>query len=652
MYDTLIKLIDAYDKYDKLLADNAVKQGISRVQSEKQAIIMQRIVASSTSLVVNLQEALEAVAELNNNLGVMAAEYMPMVAQRAAELSQSIGISATESAQFFATLGEIGNTSLQAQQNMAGVADAAAKAAGVPLGKVIKDVSGASSNVRTIFRGNTIELIKQSAELRKIGSSLDQAAKSAESLLNFESSVGAELKASALLGQNINFNQSRRLFFEGKIAEGEKALQKELERVGDIDKLNYFQRKALSELTGKDINELQKIGSLKKTQQKIDQENPDLAKERLKLEKELAKVAGSEVEQKKRANELAAIENVAKTRTAILDAQKEQAMLALGKAMKPLMDIVRAVQIVFFKLLATIADFGGPAGIVIAGLTGLTIAFFAFKKGVKLVADFLADAMGNAAQKVGEGIGKGLEGIGKGLRNFGRSVQFLIIPPPAILAIGVITLALIGLGYALKLIGQGIGAAAPAIAAISTLFLGLASILADTLMKVLDKLPELLGSVTTNLVKLALVGPGLVLAAAGVGAMGYALGALNVSLRLFPLDRLTNITTQLTAMSAAAEGVSLAVGSLKELSGVKLPNLDISIDTEAINALAKTNEAKRDETAMLKQGIDLVAQRIDVLTSMMSAGKIAVYMDRVKVSKELAEGTLKFGVSGQATNAI
>jgi hypothetical protein len=302
--------------------------------------------------------------------------------------------------------------------------------------------------------------------------------------------------------------------------------------------------------------------------------------------------------------------------------------------------------------LATIADFGGPAGIVIAGLTGLTIAFFAFKKGVKLVADFLADAMGNAAQKVGEGIGKGLEGIGKGLRNFGRSVQFLIIPPPAILAIGVITLALIGLGYALKLIGQGIGAAAPAIAAISTLFLGLASILADTLMKVLDKLPELLGSVTTNLVKLALVGPGLVLAAAGVGAMGYALGALNVSLRLFPLDRLTNITTQLTAMSAAAEGVSLAVGSLKELSGVKLPNLDISIDTEAINALAKTNEAKRDETAMLKQGIDLVAQRIDVLTSMMSAGKIAVYMDRVKVSKELAEGTLKFGVSGQATNAI
>lgn len=652
MYDTLIKLVDAYDKYDKLLADNAVKQGISRVQSEKQAIIMQRIVASSTNLVVNLTEALEAVAELNNNLGVMAAEYMPSVAERAAQLSQSIGIGATESAQFFATLGEIGNTSLQAQQNMAGVADAAAKAAGVPLGKVIKDVSSASSNVRTIFRGNTVELIKQAAELRKIGSSLDQAAKSAESLLNFESSVGAELKASALLGQNINFNQSRRLFFEGKIAEGEKALQRELEKVGDIDKLNYFQRKALSELTGKDINELQKISSLKKTQQKIDQDNPDLAKERLKLEKELEKVSGSRVEQEKRANELVALENVAKERTKILDAQKEQAMLALGKAMKPLMDLVRAVQIAFFKLLATIADFGGPAGVVIAGLAGLTLAFFAFKKGVKVVADFLADAMGNAAQKVGEGIGKGLEGIGKGLRNFGRSVQFLIIPPPAILAIGVITLALIGLGYALKLIGEGIGAAAPAIQAISTLFLGLASILADTLMKVLDKLPELLGSVATNLFKLAVVGPGLIAAAVGVGAFGYALAGLNVSLRLFPLDRLTNITTQLTAMSAAAEGVSLAVSSLKELSGVKLPNLDISIDTDAINALAKTNEAKREETASLRQGIDLVAQKIDVLTNMMAAGKIAVYMDRVKVSKELAEGTLKFGVSGQATNAF
>lgn len=651
-YDIFMKLLDATDKYDKLLADNAKSQGISKQQSAQQAVIMQKLVASSTQMTVNLTEALEAVAELNNNLGVMAAQYMPDLAMRSAELATSIGISSKESAQFFTTLSEIGNSSLQSQQNMAGVADAAAKAANVPLGQVIKDVSNSSANVRTIFKGNTIELIKQSAELRKIGSSLDQAAKSAESLLNFESSVGAELKASALLGQNVNFNQSRRLFFEGKIAEGEKALQKELEKVGDIDKLNYFQRKALSELTGKDINELQKIGSLKKTQQKIDQENPNLAKERLKLEKELAKVSGSEAEQKKRANELTAIENVAKARTAVLDAQKEQAMLALGKAMDPLLRIVRETQIIFFKLLATIADFGGPAGVVIAGLAGLTLAFFTFKKGIKLVTDFISDAIGKTAQSLGEGIGKGLEAIGKGLRNFGRSVQFLIIPPPAILAIGVITLALIGLGFALKMIGQGIGAAAPAITAISTLFLGLASILADTLMKVLDKLPELLGSVATNLFKLAIVGPGLIAAAVGVGSFGYALAGLNLSLRLFPLDRLTNITTQLTAMSAAAEGVSLAVSSLKELSGVKLPNLDISIDTDAINALAKTNEAKREETASLRQGIDLVAQKIDVLTNMMAAGKIAVYMDRVKVSKELAEGTLKFGVSGQATNAF
>jgi len=651
-YDIVLKLVDAYNKYDKLLADNAVKQGISRVESEKQAVIMQRIVASSTNLVVNLTEALDAVAELNNNLGVMAAEYMPRVAERAAQLSQSIGISATESAQFFATLGEIGNTSLQAQQNMAGVADAAAKAAGVPLGKVIKDVSGASLNVRTIFRGNTTELIKQAAELRKIGSSLDQAAKSAESLLNFESSVGAELKASALLGKNINFNQSRRLFFEGKIADAEKALQAELERVGDIDKLNYFQRKALSELTGKDINELQKISSLKKTQQKIDQDNPELAAERVKLEKELAKISGSKVEQEKRANELAALGNVAKQRTAILDAQKEQAMLALGKAMKPLMDIVRGVQILFFKLLATIADFGGPAGIVIAGLAGLTVAFFAFKKGVKVVTDFLADAMGNAAQKVGEGIGKGLKAIGKGLRNFGRSVQFLVIPPPAIAAIAIITaallgfsLALIGVGYALKLMGEGLGAAAPALKVVSDMFVSLATILGDVFLKTLDKVPMLLESVTTNLIKLAVVGPALLLASVGIGSLGYALTGISLALILFPLGRLTNITTQLVAMGSAASGVALAVASLKELSGVELPKIDIG-GLAAVNAITNS---KNDE---IKQGLQVVAEKLDVLTGMMAAGKIAVYMDRVKVSKELTDGTLKFGVSGQATNLV
>lgn len=656
IYDSFKKLIELGDKYDELLSSNAQKQGIGKKQSEAQVALLQKSVAINNDVnkafstyAVTLKEAVETVQAMNEDLGVMAGEYMPQLAIRASELAASTGLTAAESTKFFATLGEIGNTSFQTQQNMAGVADAAAKAAGVPLGKVIKDVSGASANVRTIFRGNTTELIKQAAELRKIGSSLEQAAKSAESLLNFESSVGAELKASALLGKNINFNQSRRLFFEGKIADAEKALQSELERVGDIDKLNYFQRKALSELTGKDINELQRISSLKKTQQKIDQENPKFAADRLKLEKELTKISGSKLEQEKRANELAALENVSKERTKILDAAKEQASLALGKALYPIVSLLRDIQIGILQVITKVASFADGwvgAGIVIGiAITGIIVTWklltLAFSAGLKKI----STGLGQLGGAVGGAIGKAIEGVGKSIAGLGSSLNAFKLDPYTMASLAVLTLTLIGLGYAFKLVGEGVGAAAPGLKVLGDMFVSLATILADTFLKTLDKLPMLLDNVTANIVKLASAGPTLIGAAVGIGSLGLALAGLTTTLFLFPTSELTKITTQLVAMGAAASGVALAVASLKELSGVELPKIDIG----TIAALKTTSESKNQE---MKAGLEMVAQKIDVLTSMMAAGKIAVYMDRVKVSKELAEGTLKFGVSGQATNAV
>ena len=656
IHDSFKKLIELGDKYDELLSSNAQKQGIGKKQSEAQVALLQKSVAINNDVnkafstyAVTLKEAVETVQAMNEDLGVMAGEYMPQLAIRASELAASTGLTAAESTKFFATLGEIGNTSFQTQQNMAGVADAAAKAAGVPLGKVIKDVSGASANVRTIFRGNTTELIKQAAELRKIGSSLEQAAKSAESLLNFESSVGAELKASALLGKNINFNQSRRLFFEGKIADAEKALQSELERVGDIDKLNYFQRKALSELTGKDINELQRISSLKKTQQKIDQENPKFAADRLKLEKELTKISGSKLEQEKRANELAALENVSKERTKILDAAKEQASLALGKALYPIVSLLRDIQIGILQVITKVASFADGwvgAGIVIGiAITGIIVTWklltLAFSAGLKKI----STGLGQLGGAVGGAIGKAIEGVGKSIAGLGSSLNAFKLDPYTMASLAVLTLTLIGLGYAFKLVGEGVGAAAPGLKVLGDMFVSLATILADTFLKTLDKLPMLLDNVTANIVKLASAGPTLIGAAVGIGSLGLALAGLTTTLFLFPTSELTKITTQLVAMGAAASGVALAVASLKELSGVELPKIDIG----TIAALKTTSESKNQE---MKAGLEMVAQKIDVLTSMMAAGKIAVYMDRVKVSKELAEGTLKFGVSGQATNAV
>jgi hypothetical protein len=416
--------------------------------------------------------------------------------------------------------------------------------------------------------------------------------------------------------------------------------------------MNYFQRKALSDLTGKDINELQRIGSLKKTQAQIDKDNPKLAAERLKLEKELAKISGSEAEQKKKANELAALENVSKARSVLFDKQKEQVMLALGKAIKPIGDILYAIAIGVMKAIAVFTELTGTFGAVVVGVVLLIASWKLLKKAASSLFEAIGKGMGDAAEAIGGGIGKGLEAVGKGIRNFGRSVRFLVIPPQAILGIIVITGALIGLGYAFKLVGEGLGAAAPGLKIFADLILGLGNILATTFLSVLDKLPTLISGLTSDLLKLALLGPTLTLAAVGIGAFGYSLAGLGAIVALFPTSELTRITNQLNLLGQSAAGIREAAGALKEFSGIKMPEINFT-GVAALAAVSTLNNAsKKEEVNELKAGLQVLADKFDNLTSMMASGKIAVYLDRVKVSKELAEGTLKFGVSGQATNAF
>lgn len=431
-------LKEAYNDYDKLVASNAVKQGILRSESVKQLDILNKTVTQSKSLTLNVEQLAEASAEINKSFGVLAGEYMPEAAQKVTELSNAIGISKAESAKFFETLSQIGNTSFQSQQNMAGFADAVAKASGVPLGTIINDVSKAGNNLRLIFKGNTEELIKQTAELRRMGSSLDSAAKSAESLLNFESSIGAELKLSALLGQSVNLNEARRLFFAGRVKEGEQAIIKELEKIGDLDKLNYFQRKALSDATGKDFETLQKMASQKKTLLEIDRQNPELAKERQKYEEELKKLQGNSIEQKERANKLAAMENVAKARANLLEEQRKQLLISIGKVLEPIKNFIFDIQLKITKFLNDFVNSGlgkfliltvGGIVLTIGALGGLVIAIgTTIKTFLLLKGAFSAVGVGiktmfglkKATELAGEGAAKGVSGISRFSRGMSR----------------------------------------------------------------------------------------------------------------------------------------------------------------------------------------------------------------------------------------
>jgi hypothetical protein len=124
---------------------------------------------------------------------------------------------------------------------------------------------------------------------------------------------------------------------------------------------------------------------------------------------------------------------------------------------------------------------------------------------------------------------------------------------------------------------------------------------------------------------------------------------LGENLLTFPTSQLTAIVSQLTLLSQAADGLKDAVNALKDLSGIELPKLDM--DFKGVETFSKTNDVKEKQTAELKYGLEVVAQKIEILTSMMANGGIAVNLDGQKINASLATSKIKSGGFGQATMA-
>lgn len=180
-------------------------------------------------------------------------------------LSSQLGISEKISSDVLKNFAGISGKLLKdVSEGMMGFTQQLSSAAGTNLNEVMSDIADASDSVRATFRGNTLELIKTTVEARRMGLSLESIAKTADGLLDFNSSVNAEMEASVLLGKNLNLNEARRKAWVGDILGANKEILKVVKSAGDFDKMNVMQRKALAAAVGKSVEELQKMVTIDK----------------------------------------------------------------------------------------------------------------------------------------------------------------------------------------------------------------------------------------------------------------------------------------------------------------------------------------------------------------------------------------------------
>jgi hypothetical protein len=645
----VLELIKLGETYDRVLMGFAHSLGVGRIEAEKYVPALTRSAQKAKALGASLIDSTAAATQLVNQFELMVTSALEEVNQQMLVLNKAFGVSLEDGAKFYSTLTQVGNASLSSQTNMTGVADAAARAAGIPLGRVIKDVANISDGVRLIFKGNTEQLIKQAAEARKLGTNLDSAAKSAEALLNFESSVANELKLSALLGKNVNFNESRRLFFAGKTVEAEKAILSELNRIGDINELNYLQRKALSDLTGKSFGELQKMQAQTKQQLELDSKFPEYAAERLQYEQKLKEISGDELKQKQQAEEMQKRDNIANARANVFLKQKEQILINLSRAIQPfyraLMDISEAVLDVIITITDWMAEMskaypilsgiGTVVGIVVVGVVGLAAA----------IGVLILTMSGLAA--LGIEISAFLTEVSIGLAAFGvaglTAVPVILSIAAAIAAIGVAA-------YGLGALFEGIGSLIRSILEPIVKFI---DVIVNGFNTFISNIGTSMMNVAAGLKSITDIGfTGLAKSAAGVGLMANSIASLGLALALFPTDKLTGFATNFATIANTNVASINKLSELFESATGTGGKLMIGIEDEAVASINKLADLKgeRDE---LKQTIretnDKLIKSIENLTSMMANGGIAVNLDGQRVNAALSTTMLKSGGFGQAT---
>lgn len=174
-------------------------------------------------------------------------------------MADNFGLAAEDGAKVLKTFMSAGPMSSAIAQDLMFAAKGLSDAAGVPFPAVMKDIAENAEFVYTYFKGSGQEMVKAAVSAARLGSSLSSMAGSVESILDFQSSIEKQMKASAMTGKMIDLSYARQLAYQGKMVDYQNEILRQVNSIGNFDSMNYLQKKAVAEAMGYSVSEMSKM---------------------------------------------------------------------------------------------------------------------------------------------------------------------------------------------------------------------------------------------------------------------------------------------------------------------------------------------------------------------------------------------------------
>ena len=349
--------VKAFTAIDEAARKFREETGLLNANTEQTAANIAKVKTDTAGIGASFEDVAQAAADFTNEFRGIE-QPSAEVLKSLVILNKNFGIATSEAAQVNGIFQDISGASQEAAQALTAQTVELANQVGVAPSQVIKDIAENAETAAIFFGGSAKELASAAIEAAALGTSLTEAAKVSEGLLDFENSITAELEASAMLGQSINFNKARELAATGDILGAQQSVLDSLESTVDLNNLNKFQLDSIAKASGMEVGELRKQLRLRQRFGGQDKERLKAAQQLLETGKKLEDITESDLATQNRRNqqqqELQGLTDELKNTFGAMGSSIMDALAPVGKVILQLLNLAGKILLPVFKVVGSI----------------------------------------------------------------------------------------------------------------------------------------------------------------------------------------------------------------------------------------------------------------------------------------------------------
>ncbi len=216
--------------------------------------------ADALALGYEFSDVADVITTLSSEFGVSVSAAREMTGG-VLDTAKALGLSVDNATQLVGTLMAVTDMSAKETEDFMKMAEVIAFSAGIAPGIVTADMAESAEEIASFSKDTGENMVRAATKAAQLGMSLADVAEIAEGLLDFETSVSAEMEASMMIGRQLNFQRARQLALTGDLSGMMDEVLGQLGGEAEFNRMNVLQRKSVADALGISVAQMAKLAS-------------------------------------------------------------------------------------------------------------------------------------------------------------------------------------------------------------------------------------------------------------------------------------------------------------------------------------------------------------------------------------------------------